>query len=134
MSTFTPYRGRTLEEGQVVEVFYNLREAKWSVRDKATRLVLGHADNVTLANCEFKVSDKGRERVRREKQKHVHAVVVGEFVESGKDEDFFYAATYNPYTHERFHLVMKPSGKFIREIHKANLVNFDSNRRVHVEA
>lgn len=58
-----------------VEVYYNLHRSCWSIRQGG--LVLGHAQGITLADCVFKVSESGRQRVLREKRKNVHAVIAG---------------------------------------------------------
>jgi hypothetical protein len=63
-----------------VFVYRNLRENLWSVKaldgEHKGRVVL-HAAGVVLANASFKVSEVGRQRVLKEKQKNVHAGVVG---------------------------------------------------------
>jgi hypothetical protein len=56
-----------------------------------------------LKNCTFKVSASGRERVRREKKKNVHAWIQGEKIESLSVIDCrIREVTYNPYKHESF--------------------------------
>lgn len=52
----------------------------WSIRSCETGRVIAHAERVVLKNAEFKVSQKGRERVLREGQKNIHAGVEGELV------------------------------------------------------
>lgn len=42
--------------------------------------VVGHAHGLFLANCKFAVSEAGRKRVLKTRQKNVHAGVVGELV------------------------------------------------------
>lgn len=64
-----------------VEVYRNLHNGKFSVRDHKTKRVLAHCDEVTLAGAVFKVSQAGRERVLRERKKNVHAVVMGKLLE-----------------------------------------------------
>lgn len=49
----------------------------YSIRDVATGLVCGHTETITLTNATFVVGEKGRDRVRREKRKNVHAGVRG---------------------------------------------------------
>jgi hypothetical protein len=61
-----------------VQVYWNLHSKTWSIRDAKTRRVVGHADTLELTNCKFKVSEAGRQRVIREKRKHVHAWIEGE--------------------------------------------------------
>lgn len=55
-----------------------------SVRDCKTRRVIAHVESITLKDCLFKVSEKGRQRVLRERQKNVHAGVEGEWVADTK--------------------------------------------------
>jgi hypothetical protein len=69
--------------------------------------VIAHKDVIYLKDCKFKVSEVGRKRVLREKQKNVHAFVEGE--ESSLKETIgeqtplvnllleYRKATYNPY-------------------------------------
>lgn len=64
-----------------VEVFWNLHQDLYSVvalegHDKGR--VVTHAHKVVLWNAEFIVQPAGRDRVRREKRKNVHAFVRGE--------------------------------------------------------
>jgi len=60
-----------------VYVYKNLHQACWSVRDRSSGLVLCHCNYILLLYAEFHVSEKGRQRVLREKQKNVHAGVRG---------------------------------------------------------
>ena len=61
-----------------------------------------------LFDAQFKVSEKGRQRVLREQKKNVHAYVVGTWV--SQDEPNFWLteyfpiklATYNPYKYSSF--------------------------------
>lgn len=63
-----------------VFVYRNLHENAFSVRDVKTGRVLAHADTVLVRNAEFRVGEKGRQRVLQEKRKNVHAGVRGELV------------------------------------------------------
>ena len=55
-----------------------------------------------LLDAQFKVSEKGRQRVLREKKKNVHAYVVGTW-ESEFEPNFpIKVATYNPYKYSSF--------------------------------
>ena len=74
----TPYKGRTLDESKPVHVYRNLGNAakeRYSIRQGG--LVVGHTDEITLTDCEFKVSEAGRQRVLREGRKNVHAYIKG---------------------------------------------------------
>lgn len=97
------FRGRTIKQGQRVFVYRNLHKNTWSIRDVSTGLVLGYSDTLTLNNVTFTVSEKGRQRVLKEKVKNVHAGVVGDYVSS----DIIslkgcLEITYNPYLYDSF--------------------------------
>jgi len=68
----------------IVDVYRNLRPGYgtpcWSIRDPKSGRVLGHATDLELEDPTFIVSAAGRERVRREGRKNVHAVVRGTLV------------------------------------------------------
>jgi hypothetical protein len=81
-----------------VKVYFNLHKKCYSIQHKG--IVIGHADEVYLTDCEFKVSKAGRERVLREKRKNVHAFITGKLSEGS----LVYGTnvTYNPYKYETF--------------------------------
>ena len=66
-----------------VQVYWNLHKDCWSVvaleGDRKGRVVT-HADKVLLKDATFAVQPAGREKVRREKRKNVHAFVRGEWM------------------------------------------------------
>lgn len=66
--------------GTRVRVYRNLRNKLLSVqaftRGTGWRVV-GHVDQIALANVAFRVSEAGRRRVLAERRKNVHAFVVG---------------------------------------------------------
>jgi len=57
-----------------------------------------------LKNCKFKVSQKGRERVLKEKRKNVHAGVEGVLCGFQNRHNLidFTELTYNPYKYDSF--------------------------------
>jgi hypothetical protein len=61
--------------GKRVMVYYNLHKHTFSVTFDCK--VIMHADFVKLSDVEFRVRKGGRDRVRREKSKNVHAFVIG---------------------------------------------------------
>lgn len=61
----------------IVQVYRNLHTGLMSVRSKATRRVVAHAEKVYLTDVDFKVSQTGKARVQRERRKNVHAYVEG---------------------------------------------------------
>lgn len=101
MAKLHPYKNRVLHAGTQVKVYRNLRNKMFSIADASTGLVLAHSRTVRLAGATFVVNEAGRQRVLREKQKNVHAYVVGTFVgtlEAAQRHE----ATYNPYKCETF--------------------------------
>jgi hypothetical protein len=103
-----------------VFVYRNLRSRCWSVRDTATRRLLldddgrgpGHQDELTLRNCAFHVSEAGRDRVRRERQKNIHAGVFGEVIPNHEaPADGWTTVYYNPYETDGF--VVRDTGDLV---------------------
>jgi len=64
-----------------VFAYFNLHHKCWSLRATSGSergRVVAHADTVTLSDCEFRVSEAGRQRVIQEGRKNVHAGCVGQ--------------------------------------------------------
>lgn len=92
-----------------VEVYLNLHKLKtesgetvakmWSVRNRKTGIVLGHARRLMLTGVSFWVSESQRQRVIREKKKTVHALVRGKIEYESPEGLPFGGVTisYNPY-------------------------------------
>ena len=59
------------------KIYRNLHNGKLSVKDSVSGLVVGHCDAVQMSEVEFKVSELGVARIRREKRKAVVATVNG---------------------------------------------------------
>ena len=57
-------------------VYRNLHKKCWSIRKDD--LVIAHAPSVYMWDAEFKVSEAGNQRVRKEKRKNVHAYVIAD--------------------------------------------------------
>lgn len=92
-----------------VFVYYNLRKKCFSVKSLEginKGRVVKHASSVILTNVTFKVSEAGRQRVLRNKQKGVHAGAQGTLCST--DIPFAWvtskprSATYNPYRDKTF--------------------------------
>jgi len=93
--------------GERVKVYYNLHKQTFSIQKNG--IVVGHADFVKLSDVEFRVREGGKEKVRFEKRKNVHAFVIGvledfclfpceDIPEPSSNE----IVTYNPYKHDTF--------------------------------
>lgn len=89
-----------------VRVYYNLRLKCLSVQAMVGRSwkVIRHAEKVSLLNVTFKVSEKGRQRVIKNKRKNVHAYICGTLAEEKLPEgQWMDLITYNPYKLEKFY-------------------------------
>ncbi|ASV44368.1 hypothetical protein PBI_SCTP2_353 [Salicola phage SCTP-2] len=65
-----------------------------------------------MKNCEFRVSEKGRQRVLKEKVKNVHAYIAAqthEELDDAIDKCNKVELTYNPYKYSTF--VIKETGE-----------------------
>lgn len=97
-----PFKDRNLELEQKIKVYRNLRTGGFSILDHKTGLVVAHANTITIVNAEFKVNEKGRQRVLREKQKNVHAYVCGTFFPNYAVKSIGKEVSYNPYEQSSF--------------------------------
>lgn len=99
-----------------VYVYWNLHRHLFSVKDCRAGCIHNHARQVIIKNAQFVVSQAGRARVLRERQKNVHAGVRGEMAlieverpgpggvgtHSGGDMRGWTRVTYNPYKYDSF--------------------------------
>ena len=84
------------------QIYFNLHKRLFSIQEKGK--VIDHTNNITLWNCRFLVGEKGRDRVRQEGKKNVHAKVSG-FIERDKSYDGCDRVSivkYNPYVNDTF--------------------------------
>lgn len=99
----TSFKERSVKQGQLVEVYRNLHNGKFSIRDAKTKLVLAHGTNFALENVVGIVNEAGRQRVLDEKRKNVHAFLRGNLnlhsLEPTPTPDL---VVYNPYRLDRF--------------------------------
>ena len=95
------------EPGRRVYVYRNLRTGHFSIAAVAGTAgrgrLIAHAQTVLLADAQFVVSAAGRERVRRRRQREVHAGAVGTRLAPDADHvGSWERVTYNPYLHDGF--------------------------------
>ena len=116
-------------------VYRNLRTGNFSIRNSRTGLVYGHKHTVFLAEAEFKVGAKGRERVLREGRKNVHAGVLGTVVatsDASLDVEELYAqahyreVSYNPYLGDTF--TYKDTGEPVEPVKGGYSVTLTGNK------
>ena len=112
--------------GKKVMVYYNLHKHTFSVTYDGK--VIMYADYVKLGDVEFRVRNGGKEKVRSEKSKNVHAFVIGkllDYCEYPCDElpvtDSNRIVTYNPYKHDSF--VYKQSEEPIYVAKEVDIIN-----------
>ena len=124
------YKGRTIELAQEVEVYRNLHNGMWSIRDSKTKQILAHATAVLLHSPTFHVQPSGRDRVRRERRKNVHAYVKGKYIpptlQPPTEFDTLYKeTTYDPYNDDYFMADCEP-------IFQATFARFNENKKLEV--
>ena len=129
-----------LNHGDRVEIYRNLHNGTHSIRrDGKVVKHLQHSESIFLQDVKFAVQPAGREKVRREGKKNVHAFVRGtvikadtyNFAETFK-EKCNYVITYNPYHMEHFGTNINTSETDERDrpytmwtyIYEANLATF----------
>jgi len=96
-----------LFSGKRVMVYYNLHKHTFSVSYMGK--VILHADYVKLKDVEFRVRSGGKQKVRDEKRKNVHAFVIGDLVDYCEypcsdlpEPPVSDIVTYDPYKYDSF--------------------------------
>ena len=112
--------------GKKVMVYYNLHKHTFSVTYDSK--VIMHADYVKLGDVEFRVRKGGKEKVRSEKSKNVHAFVIGTLLEYCEYPCDFIPnppsdkiVTYNPYKYDSF--VYKNSEEPVYRAKEVDMIN-----------
>ena len=112
--------------GKKVMVYYNLHKHTFSVTYDSK--VIMHADYVKLGDVEFRVRKGGREKVRSEKSKNVHAFVIGTLLEYCEYPCDYIPnppsdkiVTYNPYKYDSF--VYKNSEEPVYRAKEVDMIN-----------
>jgi hypothetical protein len=112
--------------GKKVMVYYNLHKHTFSVTYDSK--VIMHADYVKLGDVEFRVRKGGKEKVRSEKSKNVHAFVIGTLLEYCEYPCNYIPnppsdkiITYNPYKYDSF--VYKNSEEPVYRAKEVDMIN-----------
>ena len=112
--------------GKKVKVYYNLQKHTFSVT--YDEKVIIYADYVKLGDVEFRVRKGGKERVRSEKSKNVHAFVIGQLLDycdypcdeiptPSSDK----VVTYNPYKNDTF--IFKNTEEPVYHAQEVDMIN-----------
>ncbi len=116
----------------IYQVYRNLHNKKLSIRNKRTKRVAGWCSYVLLSDVTFNVSETGRQKVLKDKQKNVHATIDGkvcDVVDFGYKNETLYSCldyedqkgfieevgqqfTYDPYKYSSF--VRESDERFIK--------------------
>jgi len=87
-----------------VIAYKNLTRGTWSVAElkgeRGRGKLLSHHVTLTLANCQFHVSEASRTRMLRTRQREVHAWVIGDLVETAPSAGT--RVSYNPFKGPKF--------------------------------
>lgn len=107
-----------------VEVYRNLHNGLWSVRQKGR--IVGHVERVLIYQPRFVVQESGRQRVLASGKKNVHAFVRGQYSPlpakyMDKTLKHHERASYDPYKRDRFFMV--DNGKPIEGAEEAVLIH-----------
>src|SRR5262245_48340703 len=82
------------------DLYRNLNRGGWSIRLHGGRVV-GHVAAVVAEGCRFVVRESGRKRVLRDKQRNVHAWVIGRVIALEDvphlEAEGWVRVTYSPY-------------------------------------
>lgn len=85
-----PFKGRSLKSGQRVQVYRNLHNGLFSIKDKKTGLVVAHGNHIHLNDSSAVISLPGQQRARRSRMRNVHAWIEGTYL-----GDLDLSAVYN---------------------------------------
>ena|SRR5215831_1554270 len=91
-----------------VVVYKNLRRGDWSIAalsgNRGRGKVIDHVRSCILANATFVVQEGSRQAVIRNRERSVHAWVIGDLVASGPAPEAWQSITYNPYLAPTFRI------------------------------
>jgi hypothetical protein len=78
-----PFKNRLIDKHKQIKVYRNLhKKGKW-YSIKQDNLVVAHAKRLCLSNPRFLINQSGKDRAINEKQRNVHAFIVGYLKQSG---------------------------------------------------
>jgi len=92
-------------------VYFNTHKSLFSLKALTgdhKGLVVAHLNSLILKDVQFRVSEAGRQRVLKNKQKNVHAGIVGTLIDASFQNSLIESKkkanriTYNPYKYSTF--------------------------------
>ena len=95
-----------------VKVYYNLQKECLSVVDTRTGRLYCHSHRIELKDAKFHVNENGRQKVRREKRKNVHAYVIGKLVNEGEHLAYHFEKSEDGNLKKVFHCDCRNEGEF----------------------
>jgi len=116
-----------------VRMYWNLHKHLWSVQDCKTGRVTDHVTALTLADAKFVVRPTGREKVRREGKKNVHAFAVGHISLKNGIATVLNArpVTYNPYKNDTF--VFADTGEAVTDAYVISMCIWQGKPKVYAQ-
>lgn len=98
------YKGRSVEVGEKVKVYFNLHTHLFSMlamQGVHKGKVVAHGNGIKIDDVKFHINKSGQLRVRAQRKRNVHAYAVGTY--KGITETVLEkSAYYNPYTTDKF--------------------------------
>lgn len=127
-----PYKNREIKTDRPVQVYRNLHDKdgtrKWALRQRGK--VVAHGKDFFLEFARFVVNPAGQRRVRKEKQKNVHAYATG-IIKTTPPQKFegYGIISYNPYTDDRFQITVAAVNRqlFVEPVEYEPMVRFDEH-------
>lgn len=107
----TPFKGRRVTHGMEVEVYRNLRNGLFSIRDVKSGLVIGHGDYFGLKDAFAIVSLSGQDKTKESGVRNVHAWFRGTLCYASWPKEKVRIVHYNPHHDSHFHCQGRPVKK-----------------------
>lgn len=127
-----------IDKSRKVYVYKNLHRNCYSVKQDG--LVKMHTDSICLWDASFRVGQKGREKVLKEKRKNVHAGVSG-YIDLDWDSQSHpptntRGVIYNPYSYKTFvcaSITDRSEWSPVFHSHRVRLAHVDGKARIDAE-
>lgn len=114
MNGFISRNGGTIEPGQRVAIYRNLKNGLISIKDEKLKKVLGYCEEVHLQDVTFKIRNGEQKRAQRMKERNVHAFAIGTLIEAAPESMEDITVTYSPYDNDYF--FNRETGEEVKEM------------------